>query len=232
MTDSDLSALDQSISKSVEQIRTQLSRYRAADKKLFATSSFQTHSLPLLHILCGWDRSVPVYFINTGYHFSETLAFRDKVARKLDMHLVDLHPMTPKNLQRDAAGVLYYASDPDQCCFMNKVQPLQTVLGQMDVWVNGIRAAQNANRGAMSVEERTPQGALRYHPMLSWTDRMIFRYIHLHELPAHPLDAAGYASVGCEPCTRRVDGGSGRDGRWFGLKKTECGLHVDLVKRQ
>lgn len=232
MTVSELAPLDQSITRSVEQIRAQFQRYRAAGKRMFATSSFQTHSLPLLHILSDWDRSVPIYFINTGYHFAETLAFRDKVVANLGMRLVDLHPMTPKNLQRDAGGLLYYASDPDQCCFMNKVQPLQTVLAQMDVWINGIRAEQNANRGGMSLEEQTPQGAVRYHPMLSWTDRMIFRYIHLHDLPAHPLDAAGYASVGCEPCTRRVDGGNSRDGRWFGLKKTECGLHVDLVKRQ
>ena len=229
MSGQDIARLDQQISKNVDEIRKQLERYRSAGLSLFATSSFQTHSLPLLHVLSGWDCSLPIYFINTGYHFPETLAFRDQVARRLRLHVVDLCPMTPKNLQRDQRGLLYYASDPDQCCFMNKVQPLEPILSQKGVWINGIRAEQSANRRAMAVEEHTRQGALRYHPMLDWTEKMVLRYLNLYDLPSHPLDSAGYSSVGCEPCTRRVVGDGTRSGRWFGLNKTECGLHVDLV---
>ena len=225
----EIADLDRELSDAVSEIGAQLGRYRSAGKSLFATSSFQTHSLPLLHILSRWDRTLPVYFLNTGYHFPETLAFRDRVTKAFGLNLVELRSPTPKNLQRDQRGLLYYASEPDQCCFMNKVQPLEPILERMDVWISGIRARQNANRRAMALEEPSGQGALRYHPMLAWSDRMIFRYIHLHDLPPHPLQAAGYPSVGCEPCTRRVEGGEARGGRWFGLKKTECGLHVDLV---
>jgi phosphoadenosine phosphosulfate reductase len=227
-----LEQLDADIQTAVADIHARLAAYRTAGKTLFATSSFQTQSIPLLHLLSQVDRTIPVYFLNTGYHFAETLAFRDAIVTDLELNLVDLRPLTPKALQRDKEGVLYYASDPDHCCFMNKVQPLEPVLERMDVWVNGIRATQSAQRRRMQVEEPTPQGAVRYHPMLDWTDPMIHRYAHLHQLPSHPLDAAGYVSVGCEPCTRRHDAGAAREERWFGLNKTECGLHVDLVGRK
>lgn len=212
-------------------IEAQLKRYRAAGRSMLATSSFQTQSVPLLHLLSRFDRTIPVYFINTGYHFPETIAFRDQITQQFGLNLVDLKPLTPKNLQRDHHGVLYYASDPDQCCFMNKIQPLQPVLAERDVWISGIRSDQNKNRSRMGVEERTPEGALRYHPMLRWSARLVHRYIRLHDLPTHPLDEQGYDSIGCEPCTRRMVPGDGREGRWFGMNKTECGLHTDLVEK-
>jgi phosphoadenosine phosphosulfate reductase len=223
---------EETIEEGVNEVAAQLSRYRSEGKKLFATSSFQKQSIPMLHILSRIDASIPIYFINTGYHFPETVVFRDQISQKFGLNTIDLQPLTPKNLQRDAHGVLYYASDPDQCCFMNKIQPLEPVLAQMDVWINGIRGDQNENRKSMRSEERTPSGALRYHPMLNWSDRMIFRYIRIHDLPNHPLEAKGYPSIGCEPCTRKFDLGDGRDGRWFGMQKTECGLHTDLVEKQ
>jgi len=225
----DLHTLDQAIDAAVADIESRLVGYRQAGKTLFATSSFQTQSIPLLHLLSRIDRTIPVYFLNTGYHFPETLEFRDTVVQELELNLVQLQPLTPKSLQRDRNGVLYYASDPDQCCFMNKVQPLEPLLKCMDVWVSGIRAVQSAQRRRLRSEEPTPQGARRYHPLLQWTDPMIYRYAHRYQLPSHPLDACGYASVGCEPCTRRRVSEPGRGGRWFGLAKTECGLHVDLV---
>ncbi|MFQ5334498.1 MAG: phosphoadenosine phosphosulfate reductase family protein, partial [Flavobacteriales bacterium] len=104
----------------------------------------------------------------------------------------------------------------------------------MDVWINGIRADQSANRNEMAEEEQAPHATLRYHPMLRWTGKMIYDYINKFNLPRHPLDEKGYHSIGCEPCTRRMDvqNDSDRGGRWFGLKKVECGLHTELVKKQ
>ena len=220
------------IEEGFDLIKARIGRYKAEGKRLFATSSFQTHSIPMLHMLSRIDQSIPIYFLNTGYHFPETIEFRDEITERFGLNLVDLHPLVPKNMQRDTQGNLYFTSDPDQCCFMNKIQPLEPVLASMDVWINGIRADQNANRRNMAIEQRTPQGALRYHPMLNWSSKLIFNYISVHELPKHPLEAKGYLSVGCEPCTRKFDfDDSERGGRWFGMKRTECGLHIDLVEK-
>ena len=213
----------------VDEIRAKITEYNAAGLKMYATSSFQTHSIPVLHILSRIDHSIPVYFINTGYHFPETVRFRDEVTERLGLNLVDLHPLVPKSQQRDKGGNLYFTSDPDYCCYLNKTQPMEPILQRMDVWINGIRGDQNANRRAMDVEQATPQGSLRYHPMLHWTGKMIFDYARKYDLPKHPLEDKGYLSVGCEPCTTKFDVENDREGRWFGMKKTECGLHTDLV---
>lgn len=210
-------------------IRRQIEKYLGEGKRMFATSSFQTHSLPMLHILSRIEKSIPVYFINTGFHFPETVSFRDHVSAEFGLNLVDLQPLVSKSQQRDKGGNLFFTSDPDYCCFLNKVQPLEPVLARYDVWINGVRADQNANRKNMQAEQKTPQGTLRYHPMLQWTDRMIFEYIREHHLPRHPLEEKGYMSIGCEPCTRKADLENSRDGRWFGLNKTECGLHTELI---
>ena len=213
-------------------IRHKIEEYHKDGKKLFATSSFQTHSLPMLHILSRIDNTIPVYFIHTGYHFPETVAFRDEIAERFGLTIIDQYPLIPKNQQRNPAGDLYFTSDPDYCCFLNKTQPMQPLLTRYDVWINGIRADQNANRKAMKEEEKTAEGALRYHPMLRWTSKMIFEYRKEHNLPEHPLDKEGYVSIGCEPCTRKLDLNDERSARWFGMNKTECGLHTDLVAKE
>ncbi len=214
-----------------EAIKSTIERYRAEGKKLFATSSFQTHSIPMLHLLSRIDRDIDIAFINTGYHFPETVRFRDDVAELLGLRLVDVRSQVPRNLQRDSNRQLYFTSDPDTCCYLNKTQPLEPLLIEYDVWINGIRADQSAHRRSMAVEQRAPHGALRFHPMLDWTSKMIFDYIREFQLPRHPLEDAGYLSIGCEPCTRKIDLDNDRSGRWFGLHKTECGLHTDLVER-
>lgn len=109
---------------------------------------------------------------------------------------------------------------------------MEPILKSKDVWINGIRADQNANRAGMKEEEQTPQGAMRYHPMLSWTSKDIFDYRKEFDLPPHPLEAKGYLSIGCEPCTRRLlPSEDERSARWFGMNKVECGLHTDLIKK-
>lgn len=216
----------------IEQIRFKINQYNQEGKKLFASSSFQTHSIPMLHILSSIDKSIPIYFINTGFHFPETIEFRDKIADMFNLKLIDLNSIIPKNQQRDENGNLYFTSDPDYCCHLNKVQPMDSVLTLMDVWINGIRKDQNTNRKAMQEEEKTPQGALRYHPMLNWTSKMIFEYTKHHNLPSHPLELKGFLSIGCEPCTRKFSLEDDRSGRWYGMKKTECGLHTELVEKK
>jgi phosphoadenosine phosphosulfate reductase len=168
-----------------------------------------------------------VYFLNTGYHFPETLRFKKLLASRLGLNIVDLHATVPR-IQQRMGGRLLFASDPDHCCHVNKIEPLKPIIQQHDVWVNGIRAGQSAVRRAMR-EEQPTQGILRYHPLLNWSDADVAAYVKHHGLPEHPLAAQGYVSVGCRPCTRAPSPASDqRDGRWKGLKKTECGLHTTL----
>ena len=215
----------------IPEIRAKIEEYNAKGLKLFTTSSFQTHSIPMLHILSEIDHTIPVYFINTGYLFPETVSFRDEVANAFNLTIVDLKPNTPKYLQRNGNGKLMFTTDPDHCCYLNKTQPMESVLASHDVWINGVRGDQSAVRKAMKVEQPAPFDSIRFHPMLDWDKRKIYSYIKKHNLPKHPLDEKGYISIGCEPCTRKMDlDMQEREARWFGLNKVECGLHTDLVK--
>jgi phosphoadenosine phosphosulfate reductase len=207
--------------------------FLAEGLKPFVSSSFQSHSIPLLHILTSISKEVPVYFIDTGFHFPETIIYRDQIAERLGIEVINTKPTVGKNLQLDGDGNFYFASDPDHCCYLNKIQPLEPVLIEKDIWINGIRADQSAHRKKMGVMVNGPFGTRRYHPMLGWTNKDIYYYRKLYDLPAHPLEEKGYLSIGCEPCTRKMDlSGDERQGRWFGMKKTECGLHTDLIEKK
>lgn len=213
-----------------EEIRDKIAEYRKQEKSLFTTSSFQSHSLVLLHILSRIDKTIPVYFINTGYHFPETVRFRDQVTEMFGLNMVDLKPEVPKFMQRDPEGRLLFASDPDHCCYLNKTQPMDAILMANDIWINGVRADQSAVRAAMKVEQPAKHGCTRFHPMLDWNAKMIWQYQKEYNLPHHPLEEKGYISIGCEPCTRKLDPEmQEREARWFGMNKVECGLHTDLI---
>ena len=214
-----------------ESVKTRIRQYQQDGKRIFTSSSFQSHSLVMLHIISRIDKGIPVYFINTGYHFPETIRFRDHVTELFGLHTLDLIPEVSKNMQRDSEGNLLFASDPDHCCYLNKTQPMDAILRSYDVWINGVRADQSAVRAAMNVEQAAPYGVTRFHPMLNWTAKMIWQYQKEYDLPRHPLEEKGYVSIGCEPCTRRLDPNmQEREARWYGLKKVECGLHTELVK--
>ena len=223
--------IDATIEDRKERARLRIEEFLSAGKSFFASSSFQTHSLPMLHILGEIAPQMPVYFIQTGFHFPETLRFRDEVAEAFNFKVINVESHVPKIQQRNSKGNFYFTSDPDYCCFLNKTQPMQPLLNQFDVWINGVRADQNANRKSLNEIEHTPQGGMRYHPMIEWTKQEIWRYISTNNLPRHPLDAQGYVSIGCEPCTVKPTIGDEREGRWLGQNKTECGLHTELISK-
>lgn len=217
----------------VEQIADRIKIYKQLNLKLFTTSSFQTHSTVLLHILSEIDKSIPVYFIHTGYHFPETLTYRDQITKLFGLNLINVFSSSSKSNQRDSNGRLLFASDPDLCCHLNKVAPLEPILAQYDVWINGVRADQGELRKNFKIEEKAKLGTIRFHPMLDWTGKMIYDYLRAHSIPHHPLEDKGYFSIGCEPCTRKFDVNmDDRDGRWYGLKKSECGLNTELVVKE
>jgi phosphoadenosine phosphosulfate reductase len=214
------------------EIEARVKSYKDQGKSLFTSSSFQSHSLVLLHILSRIDRSISVYFINTGYHFPETIHFKDRITQEFGLNTLDLRSEVPKFMQRDGDGKLLFTSDPDHCCYLNKTQPMDGILRSHDVWISGVRADQSAARAAMKVEQPAPYGSMRFHPMLKWTAKMIWEYQKEFNLPRHPLEDKGYVSIGCEPCTRRLDPEmQEREARWYGLKKVECGLHTELISK-
>lgn len=172
---------------------------------------------------------LPVLFLDTGFHFPETLAFRDQLAEAWGLTVRVIRAGQSKDAYRFGRPADLYRIDPDRCCFLNKVAPMQQAIANLDAWVSGIRRDQSPARAGIKILEPLDSGGLRIHPMATWRRQDVFEYIHRHQLPEHPLLAQGYLSIGCAPCTRPVyDGESERSGRWNGHGKTECGLHTVL----
>lgn len=223
------------MSKSViDKIKLEIEEYKNNNKTLFVTSSFQTYSLPLLHIISRIDNKIPVYFLNTGFHFPETIEFKNDIARMFGLNVIDIESDISKINQIDQKGNFYYISNSNLCCHLNKVLPMEKVLLNYDVWINGVRKDQNANRSKFKLKMKTKFNKERYHPMLDWNSKMIWDYISKFDLPKHPLEKEGYLTIGCQPCTSKFIGEEFlnlRDtSRWEGMKKEECGLHTDLAK--
>jgi phosphoadenosine phosphosulfate reductase len=193
------------------------------------TSSFQHDGVVLAHMLHGIAPEVPVVFINTGFHFPETLAYRDEIVSRFGLRLVELEPIMPRAEFAERHGLDLYARDPDLCCHINKVEPLKRHLPGVRAWINGRRRDQAATRSAMRVLEQYQGGLVKVNPLVAWTTREVFYYMERHGIPLHPLFEQGYTSIGCAPCTRPVlPGENERAGRWAGQSKTECGIHTFL----
>jgi phosphoadenosine phosphosulfate reductase len=191
--------------------------------------SFQSQSLPLLHIVSRVAPQLPVIFLDTGYHFPETLAFRDELVERWGLNLRVVRAEGGHDEFVRTHGPDLYRRDPNLCCWANKVEPMERAMAGLSAWISGIRRDQTGSRGDIAVVEQGAKGVTRVHPMAAWTGRDVWSYIHRHELPDHPLVARGYLSVGCAPCTRpTAAGGDERSGRWEGQGKTECGLHTLL----
>ena len=197
----------------------------AKGRRIIMTSSFQTQSVPLLHIISKHFPQVIICFIDTGFHFAQTYTFKDQLKNEFNLNLKELRSNQGYSEQLDEKGLFLYASDTDKCCHINKVKPLQQFLRDSDVWISGVRRDQTQNRAQMEAKVENSRGILRLHPMLEWTSKDIYSYIRTQDLPTHPLDIAGYESIGCVPCTNPCD--DVRQGRWEGSQKTECGLHLD-----
>ena len=193
------------------------------------TCSFQHDGVVLAHMLTTIAPSVPVVFLNTGFHFAETLAYRDEIVRRFGIHLRDVTPAMPREEFAAKHGLDLYRRDPDLCCRINKVEPLRQALAGMRCWVNGRRRDQASTRSGISVVERFEGGIYKVNPMAAWSAADTYRYMQQHGIPEHPLFDKGYASIGCAPCTRPILAGEDeRAGRWAGSGKTECGIHTFL----
>jgi len=195
---------------------------------LAIVSSFGAESAVLLHLVASVDPSVPVLFLDTGKHFAETLAYRDRLVQLLGLNLEVLMPDPADLAARDETG-LRWSYDPDGCCEIRKVRPLEKALANYDASFSGRKAFQAATRANLprfEVDTSDAAGRLKINPLIDWDAGQIEGYFIQHDLPRHPLIAAGYPSIGCSPCTTQVAPGEDpRSGRWKGWDKTECGIH-------
>ena len=195
--------------------------------RLAVTSSFQTQSLPLLHLVSRIMPNTPVYFLDTRYHFKETLEYRKQLMRVLGLNVEVLRPLADRGTFTDEEGPLHQ-TNPNMCCYLKKVEPLQRALAGKLAWISGVRRDQTKARAGLAVFSEQENDRLKICPMLGWTHENVMKYIDAHQLPQHPLLNFGYQSVGCEPCTAPVSRDQDpRSGRWAGSQKTECGLHFD-----
>jgi phosphoadenosine phosphosulfate reductase len=193
--------------------------YQDFHKVLF-TSSFGTTSVILLHLFQKVNPEQVVYFLDTTYHFAETLEYKDKLTKLFDLKVIDVQPEDWKNkfTREDQA----WSKDPDLCCSINKVEPLDKIKPGFEIWVSGLMSSQNAYRKKMNIFEQK-DGIIKFYPIIDMTDEQSKAYLQENNLPPHPLLAHGFASVGCIHCTVK---GRGREGRWVNRSKTECGLHM------
>lgn len=191
-------------------------------------SSFGAESAVLLHLIASVNREVPVLFLDTGKHFPETLAYRDLLVERLGLNLVVLTPDPQDLAKRDESG-LRWSYDPDGCCEIRKVRPLEKALSAFDASFTGRKAFQaktRANLPRFEIDTSDAAGRLKINPLIDWSADDITGWFTAHDLPRHPLIAAGYPSIGCSPCTSQVAPGEDpRSGRWKGWDKTECGIH-------
>ncbi|MCM0000048.1 MAG: phosphoadenylyl-sulfate reductase [Erythrobacter sp.] len=195
---------------------------------LAVVSSFGAESAVLLHLVASVDASVPVLFLDTGKHFAETLAYRDLLTQRLGLNLVVLTPDPEDLAKKDETG-LRWSYDPDGCCEIRKVKPLEKALAGFDASFTGRKAFQaktRANLPRFELDTSDGAGRLKINPLIDWTAADINAWFETHDLPRHPLIAQGYPSIGCSPCTTQVaEGEDPRSGRWKGWDKTECGIH-------
>jgi phosphoadenosine phosphosulfate reductase len=170
---------------------------------------------------------VDVLFLDTGYHFAETIGTRDAVEAVYDVRIVNARAEAGVAEQDAAEGKDLFAREPDRCCFLRKVVPLRETLAGYDAWVTGVRrveAPTRANTPLVTFDDKF--GLVKVNPLAGWSDDDVDAYIAEHDILVNPLVEAGYPSIGCAPCTRRPQPGQDkRAGRWAGLAKTECGLH-------
>ncbi len=193
-------------------------------------SSFGAESAVLLHLAAQVDRAVPVIFLETDRHFAQTLTYRDDLVDRLG--LVNVRNQSPDRRevsQEDETGDLW-RRDPDACCALRKVRPLGAALASFSAWATGRKRFHGGLRASLPVVEHDGVH-FKINPLAAWSADAIAEYMAAHDLPTHPLVAQGYPSIGCWPCTAPADA-PGRAGRWSGLDKDECGIHVPASVRR
>lgn len=202
------------------------------DGDIFLASSLGADSAVLLHMVSRIRPDLPIYFLDTGKHFRQTLAYRDTLIEQLGLtNFINVRPDRDELIQQDPTGALHEA-EPDACCALRKVRPLASAVGHFGAQITGRKRYQTPERANMPIYEPLDgadgePGMVKINPLGYWTAKDVTAYIRRHNLPPHPMFALGYLSIGCQPCTTRVaEGEDPRAGRWRNQGKTECGIHM------
>jgi len=205
-------------------LRLVLGRFRT---EIALVSSFGADSAVLLHMISKIDKETPILFLDTEFHFQETLRYRRILARQLGLRKVQtLLPHRQALAELDPRGDLY-RYDPDACCSLRKTSVLQAGLVPFRAWISGRKRFQTQQRRQMKVFEIDKETRIKVNPLADWSEQDLERYFQLHNLPQHPLWEEGFRSIGCFPCTKPpADATNARSGRWSGCGKTECGIHL------
>ena len=226
---SELQELPREFDHPAEAIYWAAKKYR---KQLVVTSSFQTQSVPLLHMISHICPNIPIIFLDTGFHFPETLAFRDELKKELGLNIKNLTCLMGQELFSLNHNGLY-KSNPNMCCYLNKVEPLERELKNYSAWISGIRRDQTEQRKNTPTVAKQKNGLFKVCPLVDWTEQMVIQYIERKRLPKPPLFDLGYRSVGCHHCTKPTTADQdSRSGRWLENEKTECGLHFNEESQQ
>jgi phosphoadenosine phosphosulfate reductase len=217
----------------LEAVRETLAQSLTGEGDVCLTCSFQAEDVLLVKLALELDAEIPVLFLDTGYHFAETYAYRDRIAREWNLNLVNLLPAKTVAEQEAQFGKLY-ESAPDRCCGLRKVEPLFKAVAEYRVWLTGLRREQARSRATLEESSMftLPGGkqVLKLAPLAVWTTRDVWYACEELAIPLLPLYARGYSSIGCEPCTTLpVDPTDLRSGRWAG-RKVECGIHIQAIE--
>lgn len=201
-------------------------------------TSFQGAGLVMMHLAKEAGLSFPVFTLDTGLLFPETIELKARLEDFYGWKIESLQPDLTLEQQAEAQGPALWNRDPDLCCTMRKVLPLQTKLRELDCWITGLRRSQSESRAGIGIielyalDQKTGSEIVKLNPMAGWSREAIWRYIEQHKIPHNPLHDQGYQSIGCMTCTRKTgDGESERAGRWTGFKKVECGIHTFMSKK-
>jgi phosphoadenosine phosphosulfate reductase len=229
-----IAAIQNELKTKLDNVREALAGVIMAGSDVCLTCSFQAEDVLLTRLAIDLDPNLPILFLDTGYHFAETYAYRDEITREWRLNLINLLPEKTVAEQEAERGLLYQFS-PDQCCKLRKVEPLFKAVGGYRVWLTGLRREQAKSRAALeeSALFTLPGGkqVLKLAPLAAWTTRDVWYACEELNIPLLPLYARGYTSIGCEPCTSLpLDPGDPRSGRWAG-RKVECGIHIEAAAK-
>lgn len=201
-------------------------------------TSFQGAGLVMIHLACRHQLPFPVFTLDTGLLFPETLALKKRLEDFFGLSIESLEPDLTIDEQADINGPELWKSNPDLCCTIRKVLPLRDKLSDLNCWITGLRREQSDSRAAIGILEvyafdtATGRDIVKLNPMARWSRSEVWDYIQANKIPYNPLHDQGYRSIGCLPCTRRIgEGESERAGRWTGFNKVECGIHTFLPKK-
>lgn len=205
--------------------------YEIFKPEIIATSSFGAASGVLIHLIASLKLPIRIVYVNTGFLFKETLAYVEEFEERYkELVFIELKPGIDREDFLKTYGANVYNQNPDLCCRINKVEPLNKYLeeNKIKAWITGLRAEQTEERKKTTKLSLLGSGIYKISPILDWTSKEVHYYMKDNGIPFHPLYDKGFTSIGCEPCTELPVDGDERSGRWKGKSKKECGLHTDI----